>query len=112
MNNFNITAYIASEPEEKIFENATVTRFVISVARPQQTATGDVNYTSALQPVEVWRNNIHMSWVRPMLKKGKRLDFSGRLEPDVWTDPNGNTRSRVILNAVKISRPKQLKEAV
>ena len=100
VNNFQISAFVATEPEIRAFANNSVARFAVSIGRTtkETDADGKPKRVSALLNVEMWAKNDETDKL-DTVKKGQMLDFKGYLYPEEWTGNDGKLRNRIVFKA-------------
>ena len=97
INEFSISAFVATVPEVKEFEKSSIARFCLSVSHTENKGDEKVTKT-ALLPVEKW-----VSYVT----------CNGFFKPDTWEE-DGKKRSRIIfaVTNMEIQTMKDNEEAV
>lgn len=96
-NNFAVTGFVGKDAEIRQFTNASVARFPLAVSR-QEKAGEETNRVSAFLSVEAWRKNENAG-AFDIIKKGALLTVTGYAKPEQWTDKDGVSHSRIVLEA-------------
>ena len=83
VNSFEVTGFVVNDAKVNKFENASVARFGLAIAR---TEGKDENKKriSAILNVEIWRNNKNTQTL-DILKKGNRITVKGFFKPEEYT---------------------------
>ena len=110
LNEFSISAFVATVPEVKEFEKSSIARFCLSVSHTENKGDEKVTKT-ALLPVEKWVSNSKKDELNDL--KGKYVTCNGFFKPDTWEE-DGKKRSRIIfaVTNMEIQTMKDNEEAV
>ena len=110
INEFSISAFVATVPEVKEFEKSSIARFCLSVSHTENKGDEKVTKT-ALLPVEKWVSNSKKDELNDL--KGKYVTCNGFFKPDTWEE-DGKKRSRIIfaVTNMEIQTMKDNEEAV
>ena len=98
-NSFAVTGFIGKDAEIRQFNNASVARFSLAVARTEKSGE-ETSRVAAFMNIEAWRKNENASDF-DILKKGTMLTVEGHFKPEEWTDKEGAKHNRIILVATK-----------
>ena len=101
INEFSISAFVATVPEVKEFEKSSIARFCLSVSHTENKGDEKVTKTSNSKKDEL--NDL----------KGKYVTCNGFFKPDTWEE-DGKKRSRIIfaVTNMEIQTMKDNEEAV
>ncbi len=102
-NNFNLSGFVAVDATIKDFENSSVARFPLSIARKETQGEQTVR-KSALISCECWAKNADSARFA-LLKKGSLVSISGYIRPDEYTDKEGKLQQRIVFVATSVSVP-------
>lgn len=82
VNSFEVTGFVVNDAKVNKFDNASVARFGLSIAR---TEGKDENKkrTRAILNIEIWRNNKNTHTL-DILKKGTRVTVKGFFKPETY----------------------------
>ena len=100
VNSFEVTGFIVNDAKVNKFNNASVARFGLSIAR---TEGKDENKkrTSAIRNVEIWRSNKNAADL-DLLKKGNRITVKGFFKPEEYTKDD-KTVSHIVFAGTEIT---------
>ena len=98
-NSFAVTGFTGKDAEIRQFNNASVARFSLAVARTEKSGE-ETSRVAAFMNIETWRKNENVSDF-DILKKGTMLTVEGHFKPEEWTDKEGAKHNRIILVATK-----------
>ena len=98
INEFSISAFVATVPEVKEFEKSSIARFCLSVSHTENKGDEKVTKT-ALLPVEKWVSNSKKDELNDL--KGKYVTCNGFFKPDTWEE-DGKKRSKIIFAVTKL----------
>ena len=100
VNSFEVTGFIVNDAKVNKFNNASVARFGLSIAR---TEGKDENKkrTSAILNVEIWRSNKNAADL-DLLKKGNRITVKGFFKPEEYTKDE-KTVSHIVFAGTEIT---------
>ena len=100
VNSFEVTGFIVNDAKVNKFNNASVARFGLSIAR---TEGKDENKkrTSAILNVEIWRSNKNAADL-DLLKKGNRITVNGFFKPDQY-EKDGKTIQHIVFAGTEIT---------
>ena len=100
VNSFEVTGFIVNDAKVNKFNNASVARFGLSIAR---TEGKDENKkrTSAILNVEIWRSNKNAADL-DLLKKGNRITVKGFFKPEEYTKDD-KTVSHIVFAGTEIT---------
>ncbi|MBQ2196928.1 MAG: single-stranded DNA-binding protein [Prevotella sp.] len=100
VNSFEVTGFIVNDAKVNKFNNASVARFGLAIAR---TEGKDENKkrTSAILNVEIWRSNKNAADL-DLLKKGNRITVKGFFKPEEYTKDE-KTVSHIVFAGTEIT---------
>ena len=100
VNNFEVTGFVVADAKINKFNNASVARFGLAIAR---TEGKDENKkrTSAILNVEIWRSNKNAADL-DLLKKGNRITVKGFFKPEEYTKDE-KTVSHIVFAGTEIT---------
>lgn len=82
LNSFEVTGFVVNDAKVNKFENASVARFGLSVARTEGNGENKKR-TSAILNIEIWRSNKNAADI-DLLKKGNRITVKGFFKPEEY----------------------------
>lgn len=82
LNSFEVTGFVVNDAKVNKFENASVARFGLSVARTEGNGENKKR-TSAILNIEIWRSNRNAADI-DLLKKGNRITVKGFFKPEEY----------------------------
>ena len=100
VNSFEITGFVCNDAKTNEFQNATVARFGLSVARTEG-KDDKKKRTSAILNIEIWRSNKNAADLA-LLKKGNRITVKGFFKPEEYTKDE-KTISRIVFAGTEIT---------
>lgn len=105
LNNVILVGRLTAHPETRHFESGKIcATFNLALNRPSK----DKDVTDFFQ-CKAWGKSAEI--VAEYARKGHRLGVIGTLEQERWQDDNGNTRSKVIVNAQNVRLIETKKES-
>lgn len=99
-NNFAVTGFVGQDAKINKFENTSVARFGLCIARTEK-VNGEDKRKSAFLNIEMWRKNENAASF-DALKKGKRITVEGYFKPEEY-EKDGSTHQVVVLVATKVA---------
>ena len=99
VNSFEVTGFIVNDAKVNKFENASVARFGLAIARTEG-KDDKKKRTSAILNVEIWRSNKNTADL-DLLKKGQRLTVKGFFKPEEY-EKDGKTINRIIFAGTEL----------
>lgn len=103
-NNFTVSGFVAVDARINGFEKSAVARFPLSISALKTDKDGNAVRHSTLVNCEVWASSTDSNRFA-LLKKGTLVVLAGFLVPDVYTDKDGNTQSRLTFRCTSVSKP-------
>ena len=96
MNSVNLVGRLTKDPELQYTPTGdAVAKFTLAVNRNYKNAEGEVD--ADFIPVEIWRDSAET--LAEYVGKGRRIGVEGKLRLDVWENEEGETRSRLKVEA-------------
>ena len=100
VNSFEVTGFIVNDAKVNKFENASVARFGLAIARTEG-KDDNKKRVSAILNVEIWRSNKNTADL-DLLKKGNRITVKGFFKPDEYEN-DGKTVSHIVFAGTEIT---------
>ena len=100
VNSFEVTGFIVNDAKVNKFENASVARFGLAIARTEG-KDDNKKRKSAILNVEIWRSNKNTADL-DLLKKGNRITVKGFFKPDEY-EKDGKTVSHIVFAGTEIT---------
>jgi single-strand DNA-binding protein len=100
VNSFEVTGFIVNDAKVNKFENASVARFGLAIARTEG-KDDNKKRVSAILYVEIWRSNKNATDL-DLLKKGNRITVKGFFKPDEY-EKDGKTVSHIVFAGTEIT---------
>ena len=100
VNSFEVTGFIVNDAKVNMFENASVARFGLAIARTEG-KDDNKKRVSAILNVEIWRSNKNAADL-DLLKKGNRITVKGFFKPDEY-EKDGKTVSHIVFAGTEIT---------
>ena len=100
VNSFEVTGFIVNDAKVNKFENASVARFGLAIARTEG-KDDNKKRVSAILNVEIWRSNKNAADL-DLLKKGNRITVKGFFKPDEY-EKDGKTVSHFVFAGTEIT---------
>ena len=100
VNNFAVTGFVGQDAKINKFENTSVARFGLCIARTEK-VNGEDKRKSAFLNIEMWRRNEN-SISFDLLKKGNRITVEGYFKPEEF-EKDGQNRQVITFVATKVS---------
>lgn len=100
VNSFEVTGFVVNDATVNKFENASVARFGLAVARTEGKGE-EKKRKSAILNIEIWRNNKNTQTL-DILKKGVRITVKGFFKPDTYMK-NEKEISRIIFAGTEVT---------
>ena len=99
MNSICLTGRLTNDPKISHNENASIADFGIAVTRKFKNSEG--KYDADFFSVKSFGRTAE--FVEKQLVKGTKVEVTGRLQQDRWTDKEGKNQSRVIVIASDVA---------
>jgi single-strand DNA-binding protein len=100
VNSFEITGFVCNDAKTNEFQNATVARFGLSVARTEG-KDDKKKRTSAILNIEIWRSNKNTADLA-LLKKGNRITVKGFFKPEEY-EKDGQKVQHIVFAGTEIT---------
>ena len=100
VNNFAVTGFVGQDAKINKFENNSVARFGLCIARTEK-VNGEEKRKSAFLNIEMWRKNDNVASF-DLLKKGNRITVEGYFKPEEY-EKDGQNRQVITFVATKVS---------
>ena len=100
VNSFEVTGFIVNDANVNKFDNASVARFGLAIARTEG-KDDKKKRVSAILNVEIWRSNKNAADL-DLLKKGNRITVKGFFKPDEY-EKDGKTVSHIVFAGTEIT---------
>lgn len=100
VNSFEVTGFVVNDAKVNEFQNASVARFGLSIARTEGTGENKKR-TSAIVNIEVWRSKKNAADI-DLLKKGNRITVKGFFKPEEY-EKDGKKVQHIIFAGTDIT---------
>ena len=100
VNNFAVTGFVGQDAKINKFENNSVARFGLCIARTEK-VNGEEKRKSAFLNIEMWRKNENSASF-DLLKKGNRITVEGYCKPEEY-EKDGAKHQGITFVATKVS---------
>ena len=100
VNNFAVTGFVGQDAKINKFNNASVARFGLCIARTEK-VNGEDKRKSAFLNIEMWRKNENAASF-DLLKKGNRITVEGYFKPEEY-EKDGAKHQVITFVATKVS---------
>ena len=100
VNNFAVKGFVGQDAKINKFENNSVARFGLCIARTEK-VNGEEKRKSAFLNIEMWRKNENSASF-DLLKKGNRITVEGYFKPEEY-EKDGQNRQVITFVATKVS---------
>ncbi len=100
VNSFEVTGFIVNDAKVNKFENASVARFGLAIARTEG-KDDNKKRVSAILNVEIWRSNKNAADL-DLLKKGNRITVKGFFKPEEYKKDE-KTVSHIVFAGTEIT---------
>ena len=100
VNNFAVTGFVGQDAKINKFENNSVARFGLCIARTEK-VNGEETRKSAFLNIEMWRKNENSASF-DLLKKGNRITVEGYFKPEEY-EKDGAKHQIITFVATKVS---------
>ena len=108
VNNFAVTGFVGQDAKINKFNNASVARFGLCIARTEK-VNGEDKRKSAFLNIEMWRKNENAASF-DLLKKGNRLTVKGFFKPEEY-EKDGKTVQKIVFRGTEITTGDDEEEA-
>ena len=100
INRVLLVGRLVKDAEMKFAGESAVCRFSLAVNRSVKDQYGNWTEEASYFDITWWGKGAES--LSKYLVKGKQVAVEGQLRLEKWTDQNGNTRSKVVINATNI----------
>jgi len=112
MNSVNLIARLGADPQLRWTPNGkAVCTFSVADSEKYKDASGETHERTTWVDLEAWGRTAEV--INEHFRKGQRIAIVGSLRQDVWTDKEGQKRSRlkVVVNSFDFIEPRNDRDA-